>query len=230
DKEAHVKGVPEKEPAYDDEEANLQQALELSLKEQEKQGPARPVAGPNPSEKNKGKAGSNLGDAAVSQPQSSHVVHAGPNLEHVDLEGTDASTQQNPERIDEEFTSTAYPNIQENLKLPSEDQVILEDPTRSTGTLSSLKNLEKELSFTNQFLVEKSQEEEPEKTNTKSEVQSMVKVPIHQDKSLIPLMTTLVIDLIVSQLVFATVQAPLSISIATTLAVMTTTTLPPPPP
>nr|GFD27548.1 hypothetical protein [Tanacetum cinerariifolium] len=53
--------------------------------------------------------------------------------------------------------------------LPFEDQVILEDPTSSTRSLSSLQNLDKELSFTNQFLVEKPQEEEPEKTNTESE-------------------------------------------------------------
>ncbi|GKF08560.1 retrovirus-related pol polyprotein from transposon TNT 1-94 [Tanacetum coccineum] len=33
-------GVPEKELVFDDEEANLQRALELSLKELEKQGPA----------------------------------------------------------------------------------------------------------------------------------------------------------------------------------------------
>ncbi|GKB86116.1 hypothetical protein Tco_0958388 [Tanacetum coccineum] len=58
-----------------------------------------------------GQAGSNPGDAAESQPQSSHVVHAGPNLEHMDLEATDASTQQNPEQMDEEFTTTAYPNV-----------------------------------------------------------------------------------------------------------------------
>ncbi|GKC30528.1 retrovirus-related pol polyprotein from transposon TNT 1-94 [Tanacetum coccineum] len=39
------KGVLEKEPAHDDKEANLQQALELSLKEQGErtQGPAFPV-------------------------------------------------------------------------------------------------------------------------------------------------------------------------------------------
>ncbi|GKC95995.1 hypothetical protein Tco_1161437, partial [Tanacetum coccineum] len=35
-------------------------------------------------------AGSNPGDVAESQPQSSHVVPAGPNLEHMDLEDTDA--------------------------------------------------------------------------------------------------------------------------------------------
>ncbi|GJU10701.1 hypothetical protein Tco_1133097 [Tanacetum coccineum] len=99
---------------------------------------------------------SNPGDATESQPQSSHAVHARPNLEHMDFEVTNASTQQNPEQMDEEIITTAYPSVQENLKLPTEDQVILEEPARSAGTLSSLQNLDKELSFTNQFLVEKS--------------------------------------------------------------------------
>ncbi|GJU97390.1 hypothetical protein Tco_1326661 [Tanacetum coccineum] len=135
--------------------------------------------GPNPGVQDEGQAGSNPGDAVESQPQSSHVVHAGPNLEHMDFEATDASTQQNTEQIDEEFTITAYPNVQENLKLPTEDQVILEDPTSSTGTLSSLQNLNKELSFTNQFLEEKPHEDEPKKTNIESKVQSMVTIPIY---------------------------------------------------
>ncbi|GJU20743.1 hypothetical protein Tco_1154085, partial [Tanacetum coccineum] len=155
-------------------------------------------AGPNPGIQDEGQAGSNPGDAAESQPQSSHAVHAGPNLEHMDFEVTNASTQQNPEQMDEEFTTTAYPSVQENLKLPTEDQVRLEEPASSAGTLSSLQNLDKELSFTNQFLVEKSQEDEPDKSNTEAEVQSMVTVPIHQDTSLVPLMTTPVIDLTMS--------------------------------
>ncbi|GJV78897.1 hypothetical protein Tco_1514767 [Tanacetum coccineum] len=156
-------------------------------------------AGPNPGEQDEGQAGSNPGDAAVSQPQSSHVVHAGPNLEHMDLEATDASTQQIPEQMDED----------------------------STRTLSSLQNLEKELSFTDQFFMEKPQEEEPEKTNVESEVQSMVTVPIHQDTSSVPPMTTLVIDLTTLQANSLTVHAllPTSTSITTTI---TTTTLPPP--
>ncbi|GJX78175.1 hypothetical protein Tco_0324986 [Tanacetum coccineum] len=94
-------------------------------------------AGPNLSEQDEGHAGSNPGDAAESQPQSSHVVPTGPNLEHMDLEATDASTQHKPEQMDED----------------------------SSGTMSSLQNLEKDLSFTNQFFVEKPQEEEPGKTN-----------------------------------------------------------------
>ncbi|GJY00873.1 hypothetical protein Tco_0359025 [Tanacetum coccineum] len=58
-------------------------------------------AGPNPGEQDEGQAGSNPGDAAESQPQPSHVVHAGPNLENMDLEATDASTQQKPKQMDE---------------------------------------------------------------------------------------------------------------------------------
>ncbi|GJR87284.1 hypothetical protein Tco_0211295 [Tanacetum coccineum] len=185
-------------------------------------------AGPNPGIQDEGQAGSNPGDAAVSQPQPSHVVHAGPNLEHMDVEVTDTSIQQNPEQMDEEFTTTAYPNVQENLKLPTEDQVRLEKPANSVGTLSSLQNLNKEFSFTNQFLEEKSREDEPEKTNTKSEVQSMVMVPIHQDTSSVPLMTTPVIDLTVSQPVSTTVQAPLPTSTTMVTAITTTTSLLPP--
>ncbi|GJZ49511.1 integrase, catalytic region, zinc finger, CCHC-type containing protein [Tanacetum coccineum] len=165
-----------------------------------------------------------------SQPQSSHVVHAGPNLEHMDFEVTNSSTQQNPEQMDEEFTTTAYPSVQENLKLPTEDQVILEEPASSAGTLYSLQNLDKELSFTNQFLVEKSQEDEPDKSNTEAEVQSMVTVPIPQDTSLVPLMTTPVIDLTLSQPVSTTIQAPLPTSTSIVTAITTTTSLLLPPP
>ncbi|GJY26270.1 retrovirus-related pol polyprotein from transposon TNT 1-94 [Tanacetum coccineum] len=226
-------GVPEQEPVYGDEEADIQRAMELSIKEQAEgtQGLARPVvirepdsrriqplpdvqgkgkvkrltptttepsshaespllyaklgqAGPNPGEQDEGQAGpnpgiqdegqarSNPGDATKSQPQSSHAVNDGPNLEHMDFE--------------------------ENLKLPTEDQVILEGPASSAGTLSSLQNLDKELNFTNQFRVEKSQEDEPDKSNTEAKVQSMVTVPIHQDTSSVLLMTTPVIDLTMS--------------------------------
>nr|GEY17974.1 hypothetical protein [Tanacetum cinerariifolium] len=90
------------------------------------------------------------------------------------------------------------------------------EPASSTGTLSSLQNLEKELSFTDHFFVKKQQEEEPRKTNVEVEVQSMVSVPIHQDTSSVPLMTTLVIDLMTSQY-----GSLLPTSAGTTLAHMT---------
>ncbi|GJS83653.1 hypothetical protein Tco_0750194 [Tanacetum coccineum] len=57
----------------------------------------------------------------------------------------------------------------------------------------------------------------------------MVTVPIHQDTSYVPLMTTPVIDLTISQPVSTTVQAPLPTSIATITAITTTTSLLPPP-
>ncbi|GKC63963.1 hypothetical protein Tco_1096561, partial [Tanacetum coccineum] len=145
-----------------------------------------------------GQAGLDPGVAADSQIQPSHVVHVGPNLEHMNLEG--------------------------NLKIPTEGEMRLEEPASSAGTLSSMQNLDKELSFTNQFLAEKSQEDEPEKTNTDVEVQSMVTVPIHQDTSSVPLMTFPIIDITVSQPASTTVQASLPTPPATT------TTLPSPPP
>ncbi|GKG52935.1 hypothetical protein Tco_0550047, partial [Tanacetum coccineum] len=45
-------------------------------------------AGPNPGKHDEDQAGPNPGDAAASQPPSSRVVHAGPNLEHMDLEAS----------------------------------------------------------------------------------------------------------------------------------------------
>ncbi|GKA70647.1 hypothetical protein Tco_0776786 [Tanacetum coccineum] len=110
---------------------------------------------------------------------------------------SNAGVSQTPSKqMDDEFTATAYPKVQENLKLPTEGEVRLEEPASSARTLSSMKNLDKDLSFTDQFLVDKSQEDELEKTNTESEVQSMVTVPIHQDTLSVPLMTTPVIDII----------------------------------
>nr|GEV33799.1 hypothetical protein [Tanacetum cinerariifolium] len=125
-------------------------------------------AGPNRGVQTGGQAGSNPGDDAEPQPQSSHVVHAGPNLKHMDLEATDVSTQRHPEQIDEGFTATAYPNVQENLKLTVKEQVILEEPASSTGTLSSLQHLAKDFSFGNLFFNDKPSEAENEKTTAET--------------------------------------------------------------
>ncbi|GKE93871.1 hypothetical protein Tco_1574966 [Tanacetum coccineum] len=69
-----------------------------------------------------GQGGTNPGDAGVSQTPLSHVVHAGPNLDHIDLGIAEASSQPNTKQIDDEFTATAYPKVQENLKLPTEGE------------------------------------------------------------------------------------------------------------
>nr|GFB78959.1 hypothetical protein [Tanacetum cinerariifolium] len=131
-------------------------------------------AGPNPGEQDEGQAGPNPSDIVVSQPQSSPVVHAGPNLEYTNLEATYVSTQPHPEQIDERFTATAYPNVHENLKLTVEKQVILEEPASSTGTLSSLQHLAKDLSFGDLFFNDKPFESDNEKTNAETEAESMV--------------------------------------------------------
>ncbi|GKB44223.1 hypothetical protein Tco_0889165 [Tanacetum coccineum] len=60
--------------------------------------------------------------------------------------------------------------------------------------------------------------------------QSMVMVPIHQDTSSVPLMTSLIIDLAVSQPDSTMVQASIPTSTATVTATTTTITFPPPPP
>ncbi|GJY92790.1 retrovirus-related pol polyprotein from transposon TNT 1-94 [Tanacetum coccineum] len=228
-------GFPIEELAHTDKEADLQRALELSLKEQAERthGPARPMtptkkspvdqfifqrrppmhteptghadspfldaelpltdsetesneevhviyagdqdegqavpnpgeqdegqAGPNPGIHDEGQAGLNPGDAAESQPQPSHGVHAGPN----------------------------------------------------------------HLSFIDQFFVKNPHKEESGKTNAEIEVQSMVSVPIHQDTSSVSPMTTPVIDLRTMQS-----DSLLPRSTTTTSIITTTTSLPSPP-
>nr|GEV84465.1 integrase, catalytic region, zinc finger, CCHC-type, peptidase aspartic, catalytic [Tanacetum cinerariifolium] len=137
----------------------------------------------------------NPGDAAASQPLSSFVVPAGSNLEHMDLEATYVSTQPHPKQMDEWFTATAYPKVQENLKLTVEEHVILEEPASSTGTLSSLQHLAKDLNFGDLFFNDKPSEADNEKITAKTEVESMVAVTIQQDTSSIPSVTTPIIDL-----------------------------------
>nr|GEW43209.1 monodehydroascorbate reductase [Tanacetum cinerariifolium] len=112
-------------------------------------------AGPDPGAQNEGQAGSNPdeqaegqarpdpGNAEASQPLPSPVVHAGLDLKHMDLDVVDVSTQLLPEQMDKGFTVTAYPKVQENLKLTIEEHVILEEPASSSGTLSSLQHLTK---------------------------------------------------------------------------------------
>nr|GFC21138.1 hypothetical protein [Tanacetum cinerariifolium] len=70
-----------------------------------------------------------------------HVVHTGSDRKHMDLDVADVSPQPTMEQLDEEFTAMAYPKVQENLKLAIEDQVLLEEPASSSGTLSSLQHM-----------------------------------------------------------------------------------------
>ncbi|GJU23725.1 hypothetical protein Tco_1157067 [Tanacetum coccineum] len=69
----------------------------------------------NAGTQDEGQSGPNPGD----QDEGQARPNPGPNLEHMDFEVTNASTQQNPKQMDEEFTTMAYPSVQENLKLPT---------------------------------------------------------------------------------------------------------------
>ncbi|GKD22708.1 hypothetical protein Tco_1224411 [Tanacetum coccineum] len=245
-------GVPATEPRVDDEEAIVQNVLEECMKDAypahqgplpltpKKRNPAeqfifqrRTPAIAEPSslvESSSLYAELGLTDSGTeSDEEVSPEMMTRPNLDYIDSRITEALSQPNIEQIDDEFTATAYPKVQENLKLPTEGEVRLEEPASFARTLSSIKNLDKDLSFTDQFLVEKSQEDVLENTNTETEVQSMVTVPIHQDASSVPLMTTLVIDIIDPQSDSITVPASMPTTTSTVTETTIITTVPPPP-
>ncbi|GKB97512.1 hypothetical protein Tco_0983649, partial [Tanacetum coccineum] len=140
-------------------------------------------AGPDPSTLHEGQAGSNPDDVAKSLPLPTPSVLAGPNLKHSDVEIIDPSSQPQPEHMDEGFIAEAYPDVQENLKLTVDEQVILEEPVSSTGTLSSLQHLVKDFSFGDQFLNDKPSKADNEKTTADTEAESMVSITVQQDTS-----------------------------------------------
>ncbi|GJV91616.1 hypothetical protein Tco_1539429 [Tanacetum coccineum] len=92
-------------------------------------------------------------------------------------------------------SNNLYPKVQESLKFPADEHVILEDPLSSTGTLSSMKNLEDAHAIGDQFINDKSTDDEPAKLNVEAEVVSMITVPIYQASSLVPPLLTPVIDI-----------------------------------
>nr|GEX03969.1 hypothetical protein [Tanacetum cinerariifolium] len=174
-----------------------------------------------------GQAGPDPGNAKESQPMPSYVVHAGSDREHIDLDVADVLPQPPPEEMDEGFTATAYPKVQENLKLTVEEQVLLEEPASSLGTLYSLQHLTKDLSFGDLFFNDKPLEADNDKVTAKIEAESMVLVMIQQDMSSIPPMTTPTIDLTLRPESLKVHQQLNAIATETTTTI-TTTLLPPP--
>ncbi|GJS63078.1 hypothetical protein Tco_0677642 [Tanacetum coccineum] len=149
-------------------------------------------------------------DQAISNPGKSHVAQAGPN----------------PEPIHEDFIATIYSSVHENLKFTIEEKVHIENPPNSSGTLSSMKNLEDTFTFGDQFLNDKSTEDESGKAIVETEVESMVTVPIHQASSSVPPLSTPIIDLSPPK----PVSPPVQELIITATTATTTTLLPAPPP
>ncbi|GKE30572.1 hypothetical protein Tco_1445956 [Tanacetum coccineum] len=118
-------------------------------------------------------------DQVGPNPGQSHVALAGPN----------------PEPMHDDFIATIYLKVHESLKHTTEEHVHLENPLSSSGTLSSMKNLEDNFTFGDQFINDKPAKEDPGKTNMETEVESMVTVPIQQVSSSAPPLSTPVIDL-----------------------------------
>ncbi|GJU26466.1 hypothetical protein Tco_1165087 [Tanacetum coccineum] len=147
-------------------------------------------------------------DQAGPDPRESHVALAGPN----------------PEPTHDDFMAKVYPNVHEILKFPADEHIILEDPPSSAGTLSSKKNMDDAYTIGDQFLNDKSTEDESGKLNVEEEVVFMVTVPIYQASSSVPSLSTPVIDLSPPKPVPSTIHAP----IFTATIATTKTTLPPP--
>nr|GEV14234.1 hypothetical protein [Tanacetum cinerariifolium] len=178
-------------------------------------------------ELDEGQARSDPGKTHESRPPPKHVLmeedHAGPNhgQSYVDL------ARPNPEPMHDDFVSIVYPKVHESLKHKTKEHVHLENPLSSSGTLSSMKNLEDNFTFGDQFINDKPTEKDPGKINVETEVESMVTIPIHQASPLVPPLSTPVIDLTPLQHVSSTIQ---ELVFTATHAATTTTTLPPPPP
>ncbi|GKD96483.1 hypothetical protein Tco_1380380 [Tanacetum coccineum] len=158
-------------------------------------------------------------------PDHDHINedHAGqnPGHSHEALAGT------NPEPMHDDFIATVYPKVHESLKHIMEEHVHLENPLSSSGTLSSMKNLDDAFSFDDQFLNDKPMKEEPGKTTVETKAESMVIVPIHQASTSVPPLSTPIIDLSPLKPVSSPLQEP--VISANTEATTTTLPLPPPP-
>ncbi|GJS49113.1 retrovirus-related pol polyprotein from transposon TNT 1-94, partial [Tanacetum coccineum] len=114
-------GIPENEPRYDDEEADMQRAVEESLKDVHAahRGPLPPLVFREP-------------DSGRRQPL--------PEVQDEKATLADVETDTEELLIPTENSGEEVSNTVENLKLPVKEQVILEEPASSTGTLPDSPN------------------------------------------------------------------------------------------
>nr|GEV02004.1 hypothetical protein [Tanacetum cinerariifolium] len=160
-------------------------------------------AGSDPDEASEGQARPDPGNArGEMQSIPGHVVHAGSDREHMDLDAADVPPQPSQEQLDEGFTATVYPKVQDNLKL------------------------------TDLFFNDKPSEVDNDTTTAKIKVESMVSVTIQQDMSTppplmwtIPHMTSPIVDLTLRH---ESPKAQQQFKATTTKTTTTTTTTLPP--
>ncbi|GKD58079.1 hypothetical protein Tco_1295588 [Tanacetum coccineum] len=96
---------------------------------------------------------------------------------------------------EEKYYRSKVPKVHENLKLKTDEHVILENPESSSVTLSSMKNLDETDNFGDQFLNDKPTEDDQEKTNVVDETDSIIPDPSHQTNTSAPPVTTPVINI-----------------------------------
>ncbi|GJT33547.1 hypothetical protein Tco_0923966 [Tanacetum coccineum] len=181
----------------------------------------------NIAELDEGQTGSYPGKTPESRPLPEHEHmdedQAGPNPE----QSHEALAGPNPKPMHDDFIAIVYPKVHESLKHTTEEHAHLENPLSSSGTLSSMKNLDDAFTFDDQFLNDKPMEGEPGKTTMETEAESMVNVPIHQASTSVPPLSTPIIDVSPPKPVSSPLQEP--VIAATTEATTTTLPLPPPP-
>nr|GEY12240.1 hypothetical protein [Tanacetum cinerariifolium] len=107
----------------------------------------------------------------------------------------------NLESMHKDLIVTVYPKVYKNLEHIIEENVFLENPPSSSGTLLSMKNLDDAFTFSDQFIHDKSPKDEVGKAIMDTEVKSMVTVLIHQASSSAPPLSTLIISLTLPKLV-----------------------------
>ncbi|GKA86104.1 hypothetical protein Tco_0807815 [Tanacetum coccineum] len=169
-----------------------------------------------------GQAGSNPGNTLESRPpEDEDQAGSNPGKSHWALAGP------NPEPMHENFIATVYLKVYKSLKHTIEEHVFLEIPPSSSGTLSSMKNLDDAFTFGDQFIDDKSLENDLGKATVDTKVESMIFVHIHQASSSVPQLSTPIIDLLPPKPVSPPIQA---LTITALTATTITIPLPPPPP
>nr|GEZ73607.1 hypothetical protein [Tanacetum cinerariifolium] len=170
---SEAEDVPVMEHQVAAEDTDLQKALEESMKIAYalSRGPLPLVVIREPDPRRKALQ-INIFQRHVSEPTGSSKHDESPNvvLGQSDSKEESEKVVLGSDEGDEGCTATAYPRVQENLKLTVEEHVLLEDPASSSGTLSSLQHLSKDISFGDLFFSDKPSDADK---NAETKVKSM---------------------------------------------------------
>ncbi|GJW10732.1 retrovirus-related pol polyprotein from transposon TNT 1-94 [Tanacetum coccineum] len=128
----------------------------------------------------------------IGEEQSEDVANM-VNLEEKTTEIDEGQARSDPGKTPESRPPLDDDKMDEDQARPDPGES--QDPQISSETLSLMKNLDDAYTIGDQFLNDKSTEDEPRTLNVEAEVVSMVTVPIHQASSSVPPLSTSVIDL-----------------------------------